>query len=276
MILALVVLAAGLREELASASQAAQGQVAVSCALPGKPLDCDLLADAKAPMQSVFKLPLAITALHLVEQGKLKLDQSIRFQPSDRILPRTYSPLQDQYPNAGVDIPLRELLRMAVSISDNAAADIVLRVVGGPSVVDLYMKSLGIRGFHLEDGEAAMHRDEKNQYRNWLHPRGAVQLLRLLADHSPLASDHTTLVLKWLEDTPMRPKRMKGALPQGTVVLHKPGTSDKVTNDIGLVVLPDGRKLAVAVFITDAKADEATREAVIARITRAIYDAATM
>ena len=50
-------------------------------------------------MQSVFKFPMAVYTLYLVETGKLSLDQQIHFLPSDRILPETYSPLQDKYPN---------------------------------------------------------------------------------------------------------------------------------------------------------------------------------
>ena len=49
--------------------------------LPGSVLNCDLNADSKPPMQSVFKLPLALAALHLVEQKKLSLDQLVRFRP---------------------------------------------------------------------------------------------------------------------------------------------------------------------------------------------------
>ena len=137
-------------------------------------------------MQSVFKALLAFTALHLVEHGKLSLDAPIRFLASDRILPTVYSPLQDQYPAAGVDIPLRRLLSMAVSLSDNIAADIVLRVIGGPAIVDRYIQEVGITGFHLEDDEAVLHRDAAAQYRNWFEPAGAVQFLRLLNDHPPL------------------------------------------------------------------------------------------
>ena len=232
-------------------------------------------------MQSVFKLPLAVYALHLVEQGKFARDQPIRFLPSDRILPETYSPLQDKYPNADVDVPLRELLRLAASLSDNAAADTVLRVVGGPAQVDAYIESLGVQGFHLEDGEHALHRDASAQYRNWLAPAGAVQLLRRLSDNSPLAAEHTQLLLKWMKDSPTGPHRIKAGLPAGTVVMHKTGTSGvkngvaAATNDMGLIVLPDGRRLALGVFVTDSRADEATREAVIARIAKAAYSFAT-
>jgi beta-lactamase class A len=71
-------------------------------------------------------------------------------------------------------------------------------------------------------------------------------------------------------------------LPPGTVVMHKTGSSDTVagvtaaTNDIGLIVLPDGRQLALAVFVTDARADDEMRDAVIARIAKAVYDEALL
>jgi beta-lactamase class A len=256
----------------------AHGRVSVACSLPDATLSCDLEPHAHPPMQSVFKVPLAVTALHLVEQGKFSLDQPIRFLASDRILPHIYSPLQDKYPEAQVDIPLRELLRLSVYLSDNVAADITLRTIGGPAIVETYMESIGVDGFHLKDGEHGLHRDVAVQYRNWFEPAGAVQLLLRLSDNSPLTREHTQLILEWMRDSPRAPNRIKGALPSGTIVMHKAGTSDTgngvtyATNDIGLITLPNGRRLAIAVFITDSTADEATRDSVIARIAKAAYD----
>ncbi|GAC1358348.1 MAG: class A beta-lactamase [Acidobacteriaceae bacterium] len=257
----------------------ARGKVSVACSLPGTPLNCDLEPAAHAPMQSVFKLPLAVTILRQVEAGKLSLDQQVRFRPEDRILPKTFSPLQDRYPEANVDVPLRTLLQMMVSVSDNAAADMLLGVAGGPKVVSDDIGSLGIMGFHLEDGEHVLHRDLTAQYRNWFEPRGAVQLLRRINDRSPLTAEHTALLLGWMRP-PVPTKRLQANLPPGTQVAHKSGTSGmhngvaEATNDIGLIALPDGRQLAIAVFVTDARAEEGVREQVIARIGRAAYDAA--
>ncbi len=265
-----------LERQIASIASNAGGQVAVACALPGSSIRCDFHARAHPPMQSVFKAPLALLAFHLIEQGSLRLDQSVRFRASDRILPHTYSPLQDKYPEAEVDIPLRELLRLAVSLSDNAAADIVLRTAGGPTAVNEYLRSLGIDGFHMEDNEAALHRDVTAQYRNWFEPAAAVQFLRRLGDNSPVSPDHTRMLLDWMRDTSRESNRIKGRLPAGTVVMHKPGTSQAATNDIGLIRLPDGRTLAIAIFITDATASDAVRDQVIARIARAAYDAALL
>jgi beta-lactamase class A len=267
-----------LRQQIRSIAAEAHGKVSVACSLPGSSLNCDLDPTAHPPMQSVFKLPLVLTILHQVEQGKFSLDQPIHFLPEDLILPKPYSPLQDKYPNAGVDVPLRTLLQMTVSLSDNTAADILLRLADGTKVVNEYIASLGVTGFHLEDGERALHREVALQYRNWFEPQGAVQLLRRMSDHSPLTAEHTELLLEWMRPA-VPTKRLQGDLPKGTSVAHKSGTSDvdngvaHATNDIGLIAMPDGRQLAIAVFVTDSTADQATREKVIAEIGRAAYDA---
>jgi beta-lactamase class A len=267
-----------LQQQVRTIAADAHGKVSVACSLPNSTLNCDLEPHAHPPMQSVFKFPLAITALHFVEQGTLSLDQQVRFLPSDRILPHTHSPLQEKYPNANADVPLRELLQLSISESDNVATDIVLRLVGGPSVVTSYINSIGVTGFHLEDGEAGLARDLSAQYRNWFEPAAAVQLLRRMSDNSPLTPEHTQILFDWMKNTSSGSGRIKGDLPAGTIVIHKTGSSGTrngvtfATNDIGLITLPDGRRLAIAVFVTDSSADEAARDAVIARIAKAACD----
>jgi beta-lactamase class A len=269
-----------LRQQVKAIASEAQGTVSASCGLAGEPLNCDLNAHGHPPMQSVFKLPLGITILHQVEQGRFTLDQPIRFKPSDRILPHAYSPLEDKYPEGDVDVPLRELLRLSVSLSDNVAADILLRIAGGPAVVNRYIASLGVRGFHLVDNENALHHKRDLQYRNWFEPAGAIQLLRVVGENSPLNAADTKF-LSEIMTAPAERTRLGAELPAGTPVAHKTGSSDvdnglaHATNDIGLVTLPDGRKLAVAVFVTDSRADEATRMRIIAEIGKAAYQAAT-
>jgi len=73
-------------------------------------------------------------------------------------------------------------------------------------------------------------------------------------------------------------KRLKGALPPGTPVAHKTGTSQtangktNATNDIGLIALPNGHRIAIAVFVNASPADEATRERTIAELARLAFD----
>ncbi len=108
-----------------------------------------------------------------------------------------------------------------------------------------------------------------------------MQLLRIICDRSPLTREHTDLLLSWMRLS-VKSTRIQADLPKGAVVAHKAGTSDvdnglaHATNDIGLILLPDGRQLAIAIFVTDSTADDTTRDRVIAKIARAAYDAALM
>lgn len=259
------------------AARAKARVVGVSCALPASALDCDLNAHSRLPMQSVYKLPIAITVLHLVEQGRLSIAQPVQFLPQDLISPGQHSPLRDAHPRGSVDVPLLELLRLAVEESDGVASDILLRVIGGPKAADEYIRTLGIEGIHIADTEKTIGRDSKAQYRNSAEPQALVALLRLLADHSPLSPANTQQLLGWMMSTPTGEHRIPGALPAGTVIAHKTGTSGEdrgvthATNDIGLITLPSGQQLAVAVLIEDSPESEDAREGVIAEITRAIW-----
>src|SRR5579872_2572079 len=155
-----------LQTHIAAIAKDADGTVGVSCELPGAKLDCDLNAHNHAPMQSMYKLPLALTALHLAEMGKLLPDQrpgestdvilnrKVRFLPTD-IIPGSYSPLTDRYPKANVDVTLREVIELAVGESDNGAEEILIRLVGGPLAVENYMHSLGINAIQVRYSEVS-------------------------------------------------------------------------------------------------------------------------
>jgi beta-lactamase class A len=89
---------AQIRANIARIALEARGRVGVACSLPGTPLDCNVHAADAFPMQSVYKLPIAMAMLDAVERGRFRLDQTIRFLPSDRISPDQYSQLQQEHP----------------------------------------------------------------------------------------------------------------------------------------------------------------------------------
>jgi beta-lactamase class A len=277
-----------LQARIARNAAQAHGRVGVACSLPGIKLDCDFHADERLPMQSVYKLPIALTVLHRIEQGRYRLDQPIRFRPEDVPGPDVYSPLRDQYPHGGVDVPLQELLRRAVTESDNAACDILFRLLArpahpgsGPAVVTAWIRSLGIASIAVVDTERTLNGNEMLQYRDSATPRALVMLLRRIADRSPVSAEHTELLLSWMAATHGADARVRAELPPGTASADKIGTagqnrtSDNATNDVALITLPDGRELALAVLIADARAPFAIRERVIAEIAKAVDEAAT-
>ena len=237
--------------------------------------------DGHFPMQSVYKAPIAMAVLHEVDAGKLALDAPIRVEAADLVPAGMHSPLRDAHPRGGVAVPLRELLRLSVEESDGTASDVLLRVLGGKAKAQAYLSGLGVEGIRVETTEAEMGRDYAAQYRSWASPVGAVEWLAALQRSQDLTPASRALLLGWMTTTKTFPTRLKGRLPTGTPVAHKTGSSGSregvaaATNDIGIVTLPDGRHLAVAVFLRDSKADAAARDATIAKVARAAWDRAT-
>jgi len=267
-----------LRARISRAVAPAGGRVGVAVALLGTDRSVVLDGDGRYPMQSVFKLPLAMAVLDAVDRGALRLEQRVRVTPADFVSDRQHSPIRDAHPD-GVDLTLADLLRGAASESDGTAADVLLGLVGGPEAVTAYLRRLGIDGLTVAVTENDMGRDPEAQYRNWATPVGAAAVLRALDEGRGLSAESRSHLLRLLTETPTGPNRIRGRLPAGTPVAHKTGSSRTVagitaaTNDIGLVTLPDGRRFAVAVFVSGSPAGDAIREAVIADVAREAYDA---
>lgn len=230
------------------------------------------------PMQSVYKMPIGMAVLHAVDEGRLKLTRKIFVRPEDLVPERLHSPLRDANPR-GVELTLRELLRLMISESDGTASDVLLGIAGGPEKVTEYLRGLGVEGVMVATTERAMAQgDEQVQYSNWATPESMLVLLRALHEGRGLSRTSRRLLLDFMLKSTPGPRRLKGMLPAGTLVAHKTGTSGTIegltraTNDVGLVTLPDGRHMAVAVFVSDTKADADVREGVIAKIARAAWD----
>jgi beta-lactamase class A len=240
-----------------------------------------LNGDGRFPMQSVYKAPIGMAVLHEVDARRLSLDAPIRVEAAELVPPGMHSPLRDAHPRGGVDVPLRELLRLSVEESDGTASDVLLRLVGGKAKAQAYLSGLGVEGIRIETTEGEMGRDYRAQYRSWAMPAAAVEWLTALQLGKDLSPSSRRLLLGWMTATKTFPTRLKGRLPAGTEVAHKTGSSGSrdgvsaATNDIGIITLPDGRHLAVAVFLRDSKADATARDAAIAKVARAAWDRAT-
>jgi beta-lactamase class A PER len=230
----------------------------------------------KFPMQSVFKLHLAMLVLHQVDQGKLDLNQSVRVRRSE-VLQNTWAPIMKEYQGDEFSVPLQQLLQYSVSYSDNVACDLLFELVGGPAALHAYIQSIGIKETEVVANEAQMHADDQVQYKNWTSMQGAAQMLRMFQQNSQLSDRSHALLWKWMVETTTGPERLKGLLPVGTVVAHKTGTSGikagktAATNDVGVIILPDGRPLLVAVFVKDSTESERINEAIIAQVAKMAY-----
>ena len=230
------------------------------------------------PMQSVYKFHLALAILNQVDKGKLQLDQKILVKKSD-LLPDTWSPLRDKYPNGEVEIPLSEILSFTVSQSDNNGCDILFRLIGGPAKVNRYIHNLGIKEVAITATEEQMHQNDQVQFTNWTTPAAATQLLKLFYGKKILSKTSHEFLWKVMTETSTGPNKIKGLLPAGTLVAHKTGSSGAnksgltaASNDIGIVTLPDGKHFAVAAFVSMTKEDEKAIDSIIAELIKESWD----
>jgi beta-lactamase class A len=266
--------AAGLQMRFESIAKDAKGRVGAAVELIETGEAVSLNGSEKFPMQSVYKLPIALAVLQRVDEGSFDLEQRVEVTTNDLVPKPVQSPLRDAHP-FGVELSISNLLRQMIVESDGTASDVLLRLLKGPPTVNRYLQASGLTNVVVATTEKEMGQDEHAQYRNAATPEGMVAVLRALHEGRGLSAASRKLLLGFMTETTYGRLRIKGRLPAGTVVAHKTGSSRTVnglaraTNDAGIVTLPDGRHLAIAVFVSDSRADEATREAVIARIARA-------
>ena len=266
-----------LNAQFAQISKTIQGRVGVSALLIETGESASLHGSEHFPMESVCKLPIAMAILSDVDKGDLTLEEKVRVLRADLVPPAVHSPLRDQHPH-GTEVTVRELLQFTIQQSDGTASDALLRLAGGPRRMAPFTRSMAGPGISIEETENAMGRSDKAGYHNWATPDASVAVLKTLQEGSRLSAASRALLLEMLTTTSTSTHRIQGLLPPGTTVAHKTGTSGtyhgltRGTNDIGLVTMPNGRHLAIAVFVADATADEAAREGIIAQIAKAAWD----
>lgn len=230
------------------------------------------------PMQSVFKFMLGMAVLHEVDNKKFSFDQKIHITKKD-LLPFTWSPIREKYPEGEVDLPLSEIIFYTVSESDNNGCDILFKLMGGVKKVEDYFRKLGIKDLAIVATEGDMHKSWPVQFTNYTTPSAMLQVLQKLNDKKTLSAKSQKFLLNAMISTPTSNKRIKYLLPKGTIIAHKTGTSGRNKsgvsggiNDVGIVTLPNGQHLAIAVFITNARESDEIVENVIAQISKAAYD----
>ncbi len=230
------------------------------------------------PMMSVFKFPLAVYVLHKVEAGELSLDHVYAFRRAS--LAVTFSPMRDDHKGKDFKLILREILAYTVSKSDNNGCDFLFQLIGGPEKVNSYIHSLGILDIQIASVEGQMAKSKEAVYGNWVTPSAANRLLQVVFEKHVLAPDNEKLLWSMMLMTNVTIKdRLCGPLPAGTVVAHKTGTGatyeghlNPAINDIGWIVLPDGRRFILSVLVTDTREEDAVNARIIAEIAKAAWD----
>ncbi len=202
--------------------------------------------DNPFPMASTMKVAVAANYLAQVEHGRRSLD--------DRIGGRS----------------ARSLMEAMLIRSDNYATDLLLRDIGGPRTLQSWLTQAGISGLRVDRNIAQLlsaRRDLKDE-RDSSTPRAMVTLLKRIDDGSLLQPWSRSYLLGLMGRCLTGKNRIRGMLPAGTLVQNKTGTLSGYTSDVGFITLPNGRRVAIALFARYGS----NRPYTIARAARVIYN----
>jgi beta-lactamase class A len=259
------------------------------------------------PMASAFKLPVAVQILSLVDEGKLTLDKMVSLSPPD--LHPGSGRLTELFFHPGVSLSIANLMELALVISDNTAADILLREAGGPAAVIARMRTIGLTGIRIDRSTAVLisdwqgaknlppesqwtrelwdklydavperdhmraRRTETGDPKDTATPDDMTKLLLRLWKREILTPASAAILLDIMDRCQTGKSRIKGLLPPGTDVAHKTGSLGGVANDIGFMALPgDAGHVAISVFTKGSVRPEEVSERAIAEISRTVYD----
>ena len=266
-----------LERQFAEIAKEAKGKVGVAAVVLETGQNASLNANERFSMQSVYKLPISMAVMKQVDAGKFKPDQEVEIRKEDFVKPGQASQLRDNFPN-GTKIPLWHVIEYAISQSDGTASDVLLGLAGGPGEVQKYVNEIGVADMSIKNSEKEFSKDWQTQYENYSTPNAAVALLTELKTGASLDRERSKLIMDFMNESVPGQKRLRGLLPESAYVAHKTGTSGTrngiaaATNDIGIINLPNGNYLLIAVFVGDSEADLKTREEVIAKIAKAAWD----
>jgi beta-lactamase class A len=232
----------------------------------------------KFPMQSVYKIPIALIMLQEIEKNKFSLDDIIKIDKSEYIPLAGHSPIRDKFPN-GVNLTIFEILQYNVTESDGTACDVLIRLLGGVHKVQQRLRKNGIENIAIATTEMVQAENDTIQYKNWSTPDAMNKLLEGYHNGKYISHSSKRLVDELMSSSKKRyGRRIKGLLPKDTPVIHKTGTSStyngltRATNDVGIITLPNGNHIAISVFISNSYETQEKRETAIAQVAKFAFE----
>lgn len=206
-------------------------------------------ADDPFAMCSTFKAYAGGRVLQKAAAGELNLTDAVTIDRSD-ILP--YSPVTET--RVDQTMTIEELCVAAVQLSDNAAANWLLRIIGGPSRITDFARTLGDDRTRLDRWEPELNSAMPGDLRDTSTPRAIGSGFRAMLTGEALGAPQRRTLDEWLRGN--ETSSMRAGLPPGWTTADKTGSGDYATaNDVGIAYGPDGQRLLLA-FMTRTQSDD--------------------
>ncbi len=200
------------------------------------------------PMASTVKVAVAALYLSQVDHGRRSLDDTIKGQSA------------------------RSLMARMLIHSDNRATDVLIGDLGGPGTIHAWLQQNNVSGLRVDRNIAQLLAAKRDlwDHRDSSTPTAMVDFLKRIYRAELIKPASRDYLLDLMAQCQTGKNRMKALLP-GVPIEHKTGTLDGLTDDVGFITMPDGHRVAVAIFARGGR----DRPRTIAQAARVIYDGFT-
>ena len=224
-------------------------------------------ANERFPMCSTFKWLLAAQVLSRSDSGLEHLERIVPYSTADLL---EYAPITRAHVDAG-GMTVSDLLAAAIQYSDNTAANLLLRDVGGPASFTAYLRRLGDPVTRLDRTEPDLNSALPGDVRDTTTPNRMVADMKTLLVGHQLGATSRELLVDWLVGTTTGNDRLRAGVPTNWRVGDKTGTgAHGATNDVAIMWPSPGRPLLVAAYITETVASLSARNETLAAIARIV------
>ncbi|MFE1766652.1 class A beta-lactamase [Streptomyces angustmyceticus] len=226
-------------------------------------------AHARVPLCSVFKTLAVAAVLRDLDRDGETLARRIRYTGADLV---DNSPVTERHVATGMT--LADLCAAALRRSDNTAANLLLRELGGPAAVTAFARSLGDRTTRLDRWEPDLNSAEPWRTTDTTSPAAiGTAYARLLVGDALAPSDRGRLTA-WMKGNETSAHRFRAALDTDWTVADKTGTGSYGTgNDVGVAWTPDGTPIVLAVLTGKPEQAADADDELIASVTRVLVRA---
>ena len=223
--------------------------------------------DQRFALSSTFKTLACAALLHRVDAGQESLERAVSFSKSDLV---TYSQITETHAGAQ-PMTLSDLCEAALTMSDNTAANLVLRALGGPEKVTSFVRGLGDDVTRLDRWETELNEAVPDENRDTTTPNAMVKNLQSLLLGDALSEKSRDQLRDWLTRNQVADGFFRAAVPEGWVVADRTGAGGFGLRSITAIIWPPEREpIVVALYLTQTEASFSERNEAIAELGKAI------
>ncbi|HEX8191744.1 MAG TPA: class A beta-lactamase [Allosphingosinicella sp.] len=220
-------------------------------------------------MASTFKLPLAAAVLEAAEEGRLRLSDALPFEAGE---PLPNSPAIIENRAAGA-LSVEALAAAIVRLSDNSAANLLLRRIGGPEALTRFARAHGDPVTRLDRYEMELNSNLPGDPRDTTSPATMAALVRDLVLGNALSGNSRQRLVTWLTTSVPGADRLRAGLPQHWRFGHKTGTgANGAVNDVGIAWPPGRAPIVIASYQDGGTAEMPARAAAHAAVARLVAE----